>query len=155
MSSPSPSSDEVADEGQGYADTRVESYASMVSSILGFAGEGNHEAETEDVIEEDVEVENDSSREWTNATPPPTIAGYGWAPHEVGLYAFSYVTSASLEYLVSRVSVLVRAKDVESILLTVCRSNERACHGREGHETDFFSMYIVHYSTTWASDFHL
>lgn len=142
MSSPSPSSDEVAYEGQGYADTRVESYASVGSSILGSAGKGNHEAETKDVIEEDIEVENDSSREWTDATPPPTIAGYGWAPHEVGLYAFSYVTSASLEYLVSRVSVLVSAKDVESILLIVCRSNELAYHGREGHETDFFFLCI-------------
>ncbi|BAT73671.1 hypothetical protein VIGAN_01118500, partial [Vigna angularis var. angularis] len=68
--------------------------------------------------------EIDAGREWTDDAPPSPVNGYGWAPHEVGLYAPYYVTSTSLEYLASRVNIVSTAKDADSILLTVCRPNE-------------------------------
>ncbi|KOM26347.1 hypothetical protein LR48_Vigan252s005900 [Vigna angularis] len=106
------------------------------SSILGSAGSDDREVEETNIV-----LEIDTSREWTDSAPPPPVNGYGWAPHEVGLYAPYYVTSASLEYLANRVSIVSTARDAGSILLTMCRSNERACHGQEGHNTDIFYVY--------------
>ncbi|KOM41331.1 hypothetical protein LR48_Vigan04g152900 [Vigna angularis] len=84
------------------------------------------------VEEEEAKIEINVTREWVNVAPPPTVTGYHWAPHEVGLYAPFYITSASLEYLVSRVNILASTRDAESIKLTIYKMNERACHGREG-----------------------
>ncbi|KOM57885.1 hypothetical protein LR48_Vigan11g091800 [Vigna angularis] len=136
MSSSPLLSDEVADEGQGYADGGKEPTASVGSSILDSTGSGDREVEEANIV-----LEIDVAREWTDSAPPPPVNGYGWAPYEVGLYAPYYVTSTSLEYLASRLSIVSTAKDADNILLTVCRSNERACHGREGHNTDFFYVY--------------
>lgn len=86
-------------------------------------------------------LEINAAREWTNFASPPVVTGYGWAPYEVGLYAPYYITSTSLEYYASTVNIVSSASDADSILLTVCRLNERACHGREGHSTDFFYVY--------------
>lgn len=112
----------------------------MGSSILGSAKEGNQPTEA---MEEEVEIDVDTFREWIDAAPPPTIIVYDWAPHQVGLYAPFYITSASLEYLISRVSILASSRDAESIMSAVCRTNERACHRREGHENDFFYVYTT------------
>lgn len=99
MSSSTHSTDEAIDEGQGYADGAVESSSLVGSSILGSIGE---EKALEVASEEgEVEMKVDAAREWTDATPPPTVIGYDLAPHEVGLYAPYFITSDSLEYLVS------------------------------------------------------
>lgn len=95
MSSSTHSTDEVVDEGQGYADGAVESSSLVGSSI-------DEEKALEVASEEgEVEMKVDAAREWTDATPPPTVIGYDLAPHEVGLYAPYFITSDSLEYLVS------------------------------------------------------
>lgn len=50
-------------------------------------------------------------------------------------------------YLVERVNLLVDLRNAVNISLAVCRSNERACHGREGYHSDFFHVYV-----TWFRD---
>lgn len=98
--------------------------------------------------EEEAEIEFDTFREWADATLPPAVIEYDWAPDEVGLYVAFYITSASLEYFVSKVSILTSTRDGENIMLTVYRMNERACHEREGHDTDFF--LCVYHLVPWS-----
>ncbi|KOM55380.1 hypothetical protein LR48_Vigan10g127200 [Vigna angularis] len=66
MSSSSFLSDEVADEGQGYAADGQEPSTSIGSSILGSAGFGDREVEESNIM-----LEIDASREWTDSAPPP------------------------------------------------------------------------------------
>ncbi|KOM41327.1 hypothetical protein LR48_Vigan04g152500 [Vigna angularis] len=80
MSSSSFTSDEVAGEGQGYADGGKEPTASVGSSIL-----GSTEASIREVEEADIVLEIEAARGWTDSAPPPSVNGYGWASHEVGL----------------------------------------------------------------------
>lgn len=122
MSSSSWSIDELFDEGRGYVDDVEESSSPVKSSILGFYG-GNDQPENASE-EGEVEMDVDAARELYGDSPPPAIEGYKWAPHEVGAHAPYFITSASLEYLVGRVSFLASIKDVESIKLVVCIANE-------------------------------
>lgn len=68
------STDELADDGQGYADGVAKSSSLVRSSILGSDGGSNpRENATE---EGEVEMDVDVAREWSNDTPPPAIEGY-------------------------------------------------------------------------------
>lgn len=133
--------DEPVGEGQGYTDAAVKSSSSVGSSVLGSAGEENQQEVV--VEEEEVGIEVDATREGTDIAPPPVVTRYGWAPHKVGLYAPFYITSASLEYLVSRMSILASTGDAESMKLVVCRMNKQACHGQEGYDVDLFYVYTT------------
>lgn len=81
----------------------------MGSSVLGSTGEGNQSVVSEEVVEEgEAEIKVDATGEWANV-----------APHEIGLYAPFYITSASLEYLVSQVGILASTRDAESVEILV------------------------------------
>ncbi|KOM37834.1 hypothetical protein LR48_Vigan03g121600 [Vigna angularis] len=75
-----------------------------------------------------------SSSTWSDDEP----AGEGR-----GLYSPFYITSSSLEYPVSRVSILASTRDADNVTLVICRINEQAWHIQEGYDMDFFYVYIT------------
>lgn len=81
---------------------------------------GSADASDREVEGVNIVLEFDAARAWTDSAPPPTVSEYGWAPHEVGLYAPYYVTNASLEYLASRVDIVSTVKDADDIIMIVC-----------------------------------
>lgn len=103
--SSSHSSGEFADEGIGYAVGMAESSSSVSSSIM---GSDDRRSSSENTSEGDVELDIDDTLEWSGDTPPPVVKEYTWAPEEVGMCAPDFITSASIEYLTGRVSLLSR-----------------------------------------------
>lgn len=137
MSSSSWSTNESGDEGQGYADGVAASSSSSGSSSTSPSGSPDRRG----VVYEDVEFNVDNSRVWTSLIPPPAVQRYDWAPHEVRNYLPYYNTTKSIRHLLEWVDLLADLRDADQYSLVVCRSNERACHGREGYELDFY-MYM-------------
>lgn len=133
MSRSSHSSNESKDEGQGYTDNAtVSSSSSGSSSVTSSNSSGLR-----------VEFNFDNSRAWTSIVPPPPVQGYEWAPHEVKNYLPYFISTASIRHLLQRLDILGNLRDVDDYTFVVCRSNERACHGREGYPDDFFYVYIT------------
>ncbi|KOM49953.1 hypothetical protein LR48_Vigan08g078000 [Vigna angularis] len=133
-------------EGRGYVDDATEALSSSAQRAEDTARVSPIEVNdsSEEVTEEEivVEIEIDTTREWNGRCVPLVVApGYGWAPHEVRLYAPSFVTGLSLEELVGRVYILASETDANNIKLIVCKLNEQACHGREQFSSDFFYVY--------------
>lgn len=80
---------------------------------------------------------------WTSPDPPPLVQGYEWTHFEVRNYLPYYVSTSSLRYMLEQVGILRSFNDVDDYSFVVCRLNERACHGREGYELDFFYTYVT------------
>lgn len=64
-----------------------------------------------------MEIEVDIVGEWDgHYVPLAAVPRYNWAPHEVGLYAPSFVTGLSLEDLVKRAYILASQTDANNTI---------------------------------------
>lgn len=139
MSSSSWSTDGSDNEGRGYADGAIAS-----SSLESSSSHSSGSPVREEAANNDVEFNVDNSLEWIGNAPPPIVQGYDWAPHEVNDYPSYFISTNSIVRLLERVDLLSNLRrDAADISLVVCRSNEQACHSREGYTLDFFYAYVT------------
>lgn len=135
MSVSSQSSRGSRDEGQGYNDNEAVESSSSRSSSVSSSSSFDYSVE--------VEFNVDNSRMWTSLIPPFPVQGYEWTPFEERNCLPYIISTASLRHLLERVGVLRSFNDVNDYSFVVCRSTERACHGREGYGLGFFYTYIT------------
>lgn len=97
-------------------------------------------------IEINVEVE------WTGSVAPLSpVPGYGWAPHEVGLYVSYFNIGTSLVDFKDGVNLVVDAANAGCFKLFVCKSTKCACHAGRRVTRLTFSMHTPLFFMTCRS----